>query len=184
MRINDYVVDRFVTINDIKLHYLDWDNVRAPVVILLHGLSGSAHSWDYLAFSLREQYHCLAIDQRGHGDSQWADIDPNFYESFIDDLSSFVDYLNIDRFTLVGHSMGGRYSMIYAIDHPEKVDKLVIVDIGPEIEKSSLDLVVEKISKRKTEFDSLSDVAEDMRQRDLLAREEIINHVALGFARN
>ena len=79
----------------------------------------------------RPHYHVLALDQRGHGESQWADTG---YERdrFVEDLAAFVDELGLQRFVLAGLSMGGWHSLLYTPDHQERVERIIIVDIGPE----------------------------------------------------
>ncbi|MBI3954094.1 MAG: alpha/beta hydrolase [Chloroflexi bacterium] len=124
--------DRYVGVNGLRLHYLDWGNADAPPMLLLHGYTGHAHTWDFFATALRGRYHILALDQRGHGDSAWAQ-DGYTHERFVDDVVGFVAALGLDRFILIGLSMGGLNAMGYMARDTSKVDRLVIVDIGPEI---------------------------------------------------
>ena len=76
-------------------------------------------------------YHVFTVDQRGHGQSQWADTG-YARDRFVEDLAAFVDALNLPRFVLAGLSMGGWHSLLYTAEHPERVEKMVIVDIAPE----------------------------------------------------
>src|SRR5882724_1722515 len=126
-------VDRDVVANGLKLHLLDWGGDGRTPLVLLHGFTGNAHAWDTLSIALQPHFHVYAVDQRGHGDSDPADV-YNPAVSF-DDISGIVDQLGLKSFVLVGLSMGGRNGMYYASKRPEKVQKLVIVDIGPEISK-------------------------------------------------
>src|SRR5262245_62675297 len=64
--------DRTIEANGLRLHYLDWGNDAAPPMLLLHGFSGHAHTWDAFARAMRSRYRVLALDQRGHGDSDRA----------------------------------------------------------------------------------------------------------------
>lgn len=126
-------LDRDVVVNGLRLHVLDWGgDDRAPLV-LLHGFTGHAHAWDTLSIALQPHFHVYAVDQRGHGDSDPAEV-YNPIEAF-GDISGVVDQLGLTAFMLVGLSMGGRNGMYFASKRPESVDKLVIVDIGPEISK-------------------------------------------------
>jgi esterase len=113
-------------INGLKLHYLDWGTEGRPPFVLLHGFSAHARYWDSFAVHMRDDYHVYALDQRGHGDSAWADEYPP--ESMVSDLDVFVDRLGLQRFVLLGHSMGGGVAFRYAAEHPERVEKLIIVD--------------------------------------------------------
>ncbi|MDZ7728291.1 MAG: alpha/beta hydrolase [Dehalococcoidia bacterium] len=120
--------DHTVELNGTRLHYLDWGPQGKPPLILLHGFSSQAHYWDGLAVRLRDAYHVYALDQRGHGDSAWADdYTP---EAMPADLAAFVDHLGLDRVTLLGHSMGGNVAIRYTVDHPDRVERLVLADIG------------------------------------------------------
>ena len=118
--------DCLADINGLKLHYLDWGREGLPPMVLLHGFSAHAHYWDGFAAKMRDNFHVYALDQRGHGDSEWAtDYGP---ETMPADFASFVDQLGLDRFVLLGHSMGGGVAFRYAASHPERIENLIIVD--------------------------------------------------------
>ena len=101
----------------------------APLVIV-HGLYGSSDNWMNIGKRLAEKYTVYMIDQRNHGRSPFAD--DNTYDSMKADLVAFFEKQNIERATLLGHSMGGKVAMWFAADYPERVDKLVIADIAPK----------------------------------------------------
>jgi esterase len=121
---------RTVGINGLTFHYTDWGGSGAPLV-MLHGLSGHARTWDHTAAALSDRYHVLALDQRGHGDTDWA---PRYGLSPMSaDLLGFLDALGLAEVTLMGLSMGGLVSFVFTAAHPERVARAVIMDIGPEI---------------------------------------------------
>jgi pimeloyl-ACP methyl ester carboxylesterase len=124
------VQDKTVTLNGLRFHYLDWGTPGAQALVLLHGFTSHAHSWDTFAEAMRAQYRVLALDQRGHGETEWA----TDYHALrrVEDLEAFVAALDLDRFALLGLSMGGRCAYQYAARNPERVERLVIVDIAPE----------------------------------------------------
>jgi len=126
-------IDRDVVVNGLKLHVLDWGGGDRTPLLLLHGFTGHAHAWDTLSIALQPHFHVYAMDQRGHGDSDPAEV-YNAIASF-DDISGVVDQLGLPPFVLVGLSMGGRNGMYFASKRPDRVQKLVVVDIGPEISK-------------------------------------------------
>jgi pimeloyl-ACP methyl ester carboxylesterase len=134
-------VDRTASVNGLTLHYLDWGPLDAPAVVLLHGITGHARVWDHLAERLLPGRRVLALDQRGHGDSDPAPDDDYRVATMADDLAAFTGSLRLERFSLVGHSMGGRIAIKYAADHAARLDRLVIVDIGPDIEPAGLQRV-------------------------------------------
>lgn len=117
----------------LELNLLEWSTEGVPLV-LLHGLGNEAHLWDDFVPSVASHYRVLALDQRGHGDSDWDPEARYDAESMTEDLEAVLDALEIDRFVLVGFSMGGRVSMTFAGRHPERLAGLVIADIGPEVD--------------------------------------------------
>ncbi|HTX85345.1 MAG TPA: alpha/beta hydrolase [Streptosporangiaceae bacterium] len=121
---------RNLDIDGLAFHYVDWGGAASPLV-MLHGLSGHARTWDHTAAALSDRYHVLALDQRGHGDSDWA---PEYgLRPMARDLLGFLDALDLREVTLMGLSMGGLVSFVFAAAHPERVARMVIMDIGPEI---------------------------------------------------
>jgi pimeloyl-ACP methyl ester carboxylesterase len=126
-------LDRYLVVNGLRLHLLDWGGGDRTPLVLLHGFTGSAHAWDTLSIALQPHFHVYAVDQRGHGESDPADT----YNAIVafNDISGVVDQLGLTSFVLVGLSMGGRNAMYFTSKRPERVQKLVIVDIGPEISK-------------------------------------------------
>lgn len=150
---------------------------------MLHGLSGCASRWNPLARFLAPQRHVLALDQRGHGDSQWADVDRYTTEDFVSDISGFIQALGIKKLTLMGHSMGGRNALAYTASHPEKVNRLVIEDVGPELSKTGLKRVLEMSSLKRTEYDSLEEVIDFLKLDDPLAQAELLAQEAESFIR-
>ncbi len=121
---------RRVDVGGLNLHYLDWGG-DGPPLVMLHGLTGHAHTWDHTAAALSDRYHVLALDQRGHGDSGWAP--PYGGGQMAEDLLAFLDALQLGKVTLMGLSMGGLVAFIFAAIHPERVRDLIVLDIGPEI---------------------------------------------------
>jgi pimeloyl-ACP methyl ester carboxylesterase len=88
---------------------------------------------------MRRDYHVLALDQRGHGGSGWSRTGSYGVHAHMRDIHGFVKALGLKKFVLVGLSMGGRNSIVYSAMHPERVDRLVIVDIGPEPMKKGIE---------------------------------------------
>jgi pimeloyl-ACP methyl ester carboxylesterase len=97
-------------------------------LIILHGLFGSLDNWQTHGKKLSEYFEVYLVDQRNHGHSGWSD---NFnYDLLADDLKEFVEEHNLDDFILIGHSMGGKTIMRYAQKFPNKIDKMIVVDMG------------------------------------------------------
>ena len=124
-------ISKYVNVNGVRLRYLDWGTRGLPPMVCLHGHTGQARIWDEFAEVMRDSYHVYAVDQRGHGESAHA-LDGYARDRFVEDLAAFVDALELERFTLSGLSMGGWHSMLYTAEHPDRVERIVMVDIGPE----------------------------------------------------
>jgi esterase len=118
-----------------RFHYLDWGNKQLPTIVFLHGGALTAHTWDLVCLALRDDYHCVALDQRGHGDSDWAQDGDYSIGAALADTKGFVDHLGLDRFILAGMSLGAINSLAFAVAHPERLDALVIIDAGPEMRR-------------------------------------------------
>ena len=124
--------DQFIVVNGLRLHYLDWGNPDKPPFIMLHGISRVAHQFDHLAPHFRDDYHVMAIDMRGHGDSAWSPEGAYLVRDYVKDLEAFIDQLNLHGVTLLGNSTGGRVVQVYAGLHPDRVARLISEDVGPE----------------------------------------------------
>ena len=123
----------FVDAGGVRLHYLDYGGeepggVARPTLLCIHGSAANAHWFDFVATDLRADFRVLSLDQRGHGDSEWAADADYTYASYALDLAAVVAALGIDDIVLVGHSMGGMVALAYAATAPRQVGKLVIVD--------------------------------------------------------
>ena len=119
--------------DDLELHLLEWSSAGVPM-LLLHGFGNEAHIWDDFSPRVAEHYRVLALDLRGHGESAWDPEGRYDYENHLADLDALTTALGIERMVLVGHSLGGRISMLYAGRNPEKLAGLVIVDSAPELD--------------------------------------------------
>jgi pimeloyl-ACP methyl ester carboxylesterase len=134
------VRDELVQLRGLRFYYRDWPAAKAnaQTLVLLHGYTGHARSWDALARTLQSRYRVLALDQRGHGQTDWAARDQYDTSEMVADLDAFVAALGLDNFALLGLSMGGLVSIGYAGRRPSQLAKLVIVDIAPEIDVEGL----------------------------------------------
>jgi pimeloyl-ACP methyl ester carboxylesterase len=124
--------DRFVVNEGRRIHYLDWGSAEKTPFIMLHGIGRSAHSYDYIAPHFLREYHVIAMDLRGHGDSDWHPAAAYLVEDYVKDLERLVEQLNLSGIVLTGSSTGGRVAQVYAGLHPERVAKLIVEDVGPE----------------------------------------------------
>ena len=150
--------DRFVKVGDLNLHYLEWGDAKAPPVVMVHGLTGNAHAFDNLAPHFVPGYHVICVDVRGRGDSDWA-ADGNYSnDAYVSDLEGLRQVLGFERLSLVGTSMGGRISLTYAGTYPERVERTILNDIGPEIDPSGGNRIATTTRDAITTFDTMEQV--------------------------
>ncbi|NKB99575.1 MAG: alpha/beta fold hydrolase [Pseudomonadales bacterium] len=119
---------------DIELHWLDWGNPNAAPVLLLHGGSLTAHTWDMAVLCLRHKYHFIALDQRGHGDSGWTQesgLAADNGDLMLADTKAFIEHLDLPNLVLVGMSMGGINTIRYVSRYGDHLRAVGIVDVAP-----------------------------------------------------
>jgi pimeloyl-ACP methyl ester carboxylesterase len=124
------VRDSTVSLGALRCHYRDWGNPAAPPLVLLHGFTGNARQWDTVARIMADGYRVLALDQRGHGETDWAPDQDYTAARVHEDFAAFVAALGLDRIALVGFSFGGEVAYGYAALHPDRVARLVLVEPG------------------------------------------------------
>ena len=148
---------RQITRPQMQIHYLDWGTAGRPPIVFLHGAALNARTWDVVCLALRQQYHCHAMDQRGHGESAWAEDGDYSGDAHRGDIEAFVDHLGLDRFVLVGHSMGGFNAFNYAFHHSQRLAALVLVDAGPSMLAKGAKRIFDFVTQT-AELDSLDEV--------------------------
>ncbi|MDM5209419.1 alpha/beta fold hydrolase [Cytobacillus kochii] len=118
-----------IELNGLTFQYRESGEPSAPPLVALHALGKSAESWDQVAAVLGEKYRVLALDQRGHGGS--ARTSTYSFELMSDDLFHFANAMNLERFALIGHSMGGTVSYLFSETFPSRIERLIIEDTPP-----------------------------------------------------
>ena len=168
--------DRTFVLNGQRFHYTEWGASTAPPLVMLHGVTGHARTWDEEAAALAARYRVLALDQRGHGDSDPSPNADYTVATLSADVTAFVDTLGLPRFSLVGLSMGGRVAIAFAGQAPRRVDRLVIVDIGPEISEAGLIRVGTLMARSPELFTSLEHALAFHRVTNPLYTEAMLRH--------
>lgn len=115
----------------LRLHFLRWGDPDGVPLVLLHGLRAYAQTWESLVAALGDGYCIYALDQRGRGLSDWAPPASYHTQSYVEDLQDWVEHLGLQRFVLLGHSLGGANALEYARQNPGRLMGLIIEDIGP-----------------------------------------------------
>jgi esterase len=178
-------LSKTLRVNDLALHYLEWGEADAPPIVCVHGYTGSADAFNALARHLEDRCHILAPDVRGHGESAWSPAGAYRYQDQAGDLAEFAERLGLDKFVLIGTSMGGIIAMAYAAEHAQRLLGLVINDIGPDPEAGT-QRITQMVGSRPDEFASLEEAMAYRRSASpiLAARTAEDQHeLALGVLR-
>ncbi len=112
----------------LRLHYADWGNPEAPPLILIHGSRDHCRNWDWVAEGLRRDWHILAPDLRGHGDSAWSPGGHYAMAGYLYDLSQLIHQQELPPVRIIAHSLGGMIALRYAGLYPEKVERLIVIE--------------------------------------------------------
>jgi pimeloyl-ACP methyl ester carboxylesterase len=116
----------------LRLHYVDWGNAAAPPLVLVHGGQDHCRNWDWVAQDLRRDFHIIAPDLRGHGDSAWSPSGDYSMTAYVYDLAQLIHQLALGPVRIISHSLGGAISLRYAGIFPETVEKIVAIEgLGP-----------------------------------------------------
>ena len=166
--------DRTVDVDGLSMHYLDWGNSAKPTIVLLHGMRGHAHSWDDVSEALSSDFHVLALDQRGRGLTDWAKDGDYGIDAFVGDLVGFTRAVGLEKFVLMGHSMGARNSMAFADKHADMLEKLVLSEFGPQINPKGGQRIAKELIDVPEEFDTLDDAIAYMAQFNRYASDPVM----------
>ncbi len=112
----------------LRLHFVDWGNRTAPPLLLVHGGRDHCRNWDAVALALREDWHVIAPDLRGHGDSGWSAEGHYGMNGYIYDLAQLIHQQNLAPVTILAHSLGGNIALRYTGIYPESVRRLVAIE--------------------------------------------------------
>jgi esterase len=148
-------VSRHTVVRGLRFHFTEWGDPAAPPVLLLHGGNQSSHSWDLVSLHLAGQYHVYALDQRGHGDSEWSREMDYSVDAMVADVLAFLADQRLEEPIVFGHSMGGWNTMYTAVSSPGFARALVLVDVAPELSDEGTK-VVRDFVVHNIEFDDLN----------------------------
>jgi pimeloyl-ACP methyl ester carboxylesterase len=158
-------VSRNIVLRRLRFHFLEWGAPNAPPIVLLHGGHQSAHSWDLVSLYLSQRYRVLALDQRGHGDSEWARDAEYTNDAMSQDAEAFIAALGIHRPILIGHSMGGRNALLLTRRNPRALRALIVVDVGPELSGRGREVIAGFVQANQ-EFESLDHFVANVEKYD------------------
>ena len=177
---------RFVEAGGLRLHYLDYGGEGGRPMLCVHGGAAHAHWFDFVASGFTADHHVLAIDLRGHGDSERADPPAYAYGDYAADVANFAAALDLRDFVLVGHSMGGIVSLVYTATHHDRVGHLVIVDSRMHMSRESVTRLRDFGTRSPSTYASQEELVKRYRLEPpgtMIAAPEIIRHVAMMSGR-
>ncbi len=186
----------FQLTSELKVHALIWNFEhlkKAKPCVLLHGFSQDAHIWDGLANRLIEDFASsqapsraiVALDFRGHGDSDWDNKLEYNHPTLLSDLISVVDALGLEQFDVVGHSLGARVGILYTANYLNRVTSLTIIDVGPEVAAATVAKIRQDADATPAIFQSVDDYILHMGRLYFLAdRTAIENYARWGLKLN
>ena len=181
----------------LRLHYVDWGNPDGPPMLLIHGGRDHCRNWDWVAEHFAKDYHIIAPDLRGHGDSQWEASGNYTQISYVYDIAKLLQQKNMHDVTVIGHSLGGAIALMYTALFPERVKKLVAIEgMGPspslaakqaEISinnrvRSWVDDMRKLSGRLPRRYDTLDDAFKRMRDENPHLSEEQARHLTLHGA--
>jgi len=149
-----------VVINGLTLHYLEWEPSKSPTLLLLHGYLSRAQIWTGFASELSRHFRILALNQRGHGNSDWSPDGAYSIDDHFTDLARFIDHLDLKDLILMGHSMGGRNALFYTACLPDRIKKLMLVDARPGNSEGSISALKKMLTGLGLNTDDLQKIHE------------------------
>ena len=184
----------------LRLNYVDWGNADAPPLLLIHGGRDHARSWDWVAEELRHDWHVIAPDLRGHGDSSWSPDGNYEMSAFVYDVAQLIHQLNLAPVSIIAHSMGGNIATRYAGLYPENVKKLVNIEglgLSPKMQAERDELGIQKRFRQWIEdkrnaagrtpkrYETIEAAYERMKTENTYLTDEQARHLTIhGISRN
>ena len=150
------MTSRRIALHDgtLQMHCVTWGAPSAPPIVMLHGLRAYGQWFEEFAEAAATDFYLIAPDQRGRGSTDWANDARYDTDSYVADLLQLADNWPLQRFAIIGHSMGGTNAINFAARYPERVSALVIIDSSPELNPLGLGRIARETSAMPPSFDS------------------------------
>ncbi|HVO68268.1 MAG TPA: alpha/beta hydrolase [Syntrophales bacterium] len=170
--------DKFIRTDSLRLHYLEWGRDQARTMVLLHGIGDTAHIWDHFSRSAADRWRIIALDQRGHGLSDWA-VPPAYRcDDYVSDLDRLIRDLQLTGIILMGHSMGALHATRYASLRPEKVSGLIHADIEPCPPEWNKKYLLNLYEELPAFYESVDEYVEEVRKNSPYAAQKMLYEIA------
>ncbi len=171
-------VDKCITANGLQIHYLDWGNAAAQPLILLHGIARMAHAFDHLVPHLAKNFHVIAVDMRGHGDSGWHAEGAYMVEDYTSDIEALIEQLGLRNLLLWGASTGGRVVQMIAGRHPDWVSSVIVEDVGPERPAAISNRRGDRMAKEANGWASVDEMLVQVKVENPRASDAVLRNLA------
>ena len=175
--------DRYLTVAGIRIHYLEWGTTSDPPLLLLHGIGRVAHTFDHVAPHFVGRFRVLAVDLRGHGDSDWDPQGRYLVEDYATDVAAFIDRLGLRNIVLWGASTGGRVAQVIAGRRPELTAAVIVEDVGPERPKEISSRRSNRMAREAAGWASVDELVAQLQSDYPRTPVELLRHFALTGAR-
>jgi len=178
--------DKTIEARGLRFHYLEWGREGSPPMVVLHGLTGLARMWDVFCDAFQDEYHIFCLDQRGHGDTQWPEPASYAGDDYVEDVHALAGIWGLERFVLVGLSMGAHNTLGFASKYPERLVKAVPIDIPPAMQRRAEAAPNQRRGAEQPaqmEFESVEDMFGQARQINQIASDDMIRHRITNNAR-
>jgi pimeloyl-ACP methyl ester carboxylesterase len=166
--------------NGLVLNCLDYGGEGKPPMLFIHGGSAHAHWWDFIAPAFIDEHHVLALDQRGHGESEWAEEWAYGSRHYVADLEEIIASWKFGAPVLIGHSMGAHNVLAYAARNSERLRAIVAIDPPPDYTERAVEFLRAYAEKPPRRFESHDEAVRSFKvlPRETLAKKEVLEHVA------
>ncbi len=176
--IENHSTGKFISIDNLQLHYLEWGNRHAQTMVLLHGIGDNAHIWDHFARNAAHHLRIIALDQRGHGLSDWA-VPPAYRcEDYVADLDKVIQGLQLTGIILMGHSMGALHATRYASLRPENVSALIHADIEPCPPEWNKKYLLNLYEEQPAFYETVDQYVSEIRKNSPYAEQKMLYDIA------
>jgi esterase len=171
-------VDRYATVNGLRIHYLEWGASGRQPLLLLHGIARVAHTFYHVAPHFSGDYHVIAIDMRGHGDSGWDPQGAYLVEDYARDIEALVEQLGLRDIVVWGSSTGGRVAQVMAGSLPERVAAAIIEDVGPERPPAISGRRADRMAKEENGWTTVDELLAQLKGDYPRTAEPVLRHFA------
>jgi len=170
--------DKLIYTDSLRLHYLEWGSDQSHTMVLLHGIGDNAHVWDHFCENAANRLRIIALDQRGHGLSDWAVPPAYCCHDYVADLDRLIHDLQLAGIVLMGHSMGALHATRYASLRPEKVSGLIHADIEPRPPEWNKKYLLNLYEQLPAHYESVEEYVVEVQKNSPYADPEMLYDIA------